>query len=119
ISPNGTIIAPMGITALACSTTKPASGCAISSQPTAISTNPLLASVVLGTGEEDRITVKAETKTTLAEISFNEANTCAFNGLEPVKGAVTLGAPTGQLESSLQAITGLGSAENNSLEVAN
>lgn len=107
------------LTFLGCSTVKPATGCALQGQPTAISTNPILALAVLKSGEEDKVTFIPETGKTFTEFSFNEANTCAFSGLEGIKGSVTLGAPTGQLEQERQPIVGLGSFENNSLEVAN
>jgi hypothetical protein len=107
------------LTFLACSTVKPATGCAIESQPVGISTNPILALAALKSGEEDKVTFTPETGKVFAEIAFSSADTCAFNGLEGVKGAFTLGVPTGQLELESQALVGLGSLENNSLEVAN
>ncbi len=41
---------------------------------------------------------------------------CAFEGKEPISGAVTINAPNGQTELAMQPIEGLGSFENNSLE---
>jgi len=102
---------------LACNTTKPASGCALEVVNQPITTLPILALVVLGKGEEDRVTFTPETKSTFATFKFSESNTCAFNGEEAVKGSVTIGAPTGQLDLLTQAIVGLGSVENNSLEI--
>jgi hypothetical protein len=107
------------LTFLACKTIKPVSTCQIESEPTSISTNPILALVARGAGEEDRVAFTPETGKVFAQIQFLESNTCAFNGLEGVKGSVTVGAPTGTLELLSQAIVGLGSVENNSLEVAN
>jgi hypothetical protein len=106
------------LTFLACSTTKPATGCALENQPTAISTNPILVLAALRSGEEDKITVTPETGCIFTAISFNEADRCAFDGLEALKGAFTLGVPTGQLELESQTIVGLGSVENNSLDVS-
>jgi hypothetical protein len=107
------------LTFLGCSTIKPTTGCNIESQPQPISTNPILALAFRGTGEEDRVTFTPETGKVFAEIQFASTNTCAFNGLEGVKGSVTVGAPTGTLELLSQPIVGLGMTENNSLEVAN
>ena len=107
------------LTFLACSTIKPMSGCNIASQPASISTNPILALAALKSGEEDKVTFTPETGKVFAEIEFASTNTCPFNGLEGVKGSVTVGAPTGTLELLSQPIVGLGMTENNSLEVAN
>jgi hypothetical protein len=120
---NPTLIAPdkgfaTSLKFLGCSSVKPASGCAIESQPTAIPTTAILALAALKTGEEDKVTFTPETGKVFAEIAFSTANTCAFNGVEGVHGSVTVGAPTGTLELLNQAIVGLGSFENNSLEVA-
>jgi hypothetical protein len=104
------------LTFLACSTIKP-TGCALESQPVGISTTPILALAALKSGEEDKVTFTPETGKTFAEITFSEANTCSLSGIEGLKGAFTLGVPTGQLELESQALVGLGSIENNSLEV--
>ena len=78
-----------------------------------------MAIVKLGTkASGDRVTLAPQTKTTIAELPFKEENTCAFAGTEPLKGEVTLDAPTGQTDEASQAVEGLGSLENNSLEVA-
>lgn len=102
---------------LSCNTTKPATGCALTEKNQSITFGPARGRAFLATSPEDRILLSAATKGTLAEINFSEANTCAFAGPEPVKGSVTLGLPTGQTESVAQAVTGLGSVENNSLEI--
>jgi len=102
---------------LECNTAKPATGCALAVSNQTISTSGLNGRPFLGPGGEDRILFSAQTKATLAEIEFNEANTCVFNGREPLKGAVTFGMPTGQTEAIAQALVGLGSVENNSLEL--
>jgi hypothetical protein len=86
----------------------------------AINSSLLNATVKVGSkSPEDRVLVLPRTKSLLAEIPFSETNTCAFAGVEGVKGSVTLAMPTGQSEESAQAIEGLGSVENNSLEIAN
>jgi hypothetical protein len=103
---------------LACNTTKPTSGCALEVTNQVITTLPLKATVREATVPADRLLVTPQTKTTLAEIPFSEANTCALAGLQPVKGSLTLNAPTLQEEQAEQPIEGLGSTENNSLELA-
>ncbi len=101
-----------------CETLEPKTGCELESQPKSIPTNPLVATTVAGaTFPENGLTFTAQTKTVLANIAFKEKNTCALEGEEPVKGAVTLNLPTGEEELSAQTIQGLGSTENNSLEV--
>jgi len=105
------------LTFLSCNTTKPEKGCALEVTNQAISTLPINARAFLGTGEEDRVLFSAQTKSLFTDIFFSGANECAFNGEEPVKGSVIVGAPTGQLELLNQAIVGLGSVENNSLEI--
>ena len=102
---------------LTCNTTHPASGCALEKANEAISTNPINTRAFLGKGEEDRILFSPQTRPIFTELAFHEPDECAFEGLTAVKGSVTLGAPTGQLELLNQAIVGLGSVENNSLEI--
>jgi hypothetical protein len=98
-----------------CATTEPTK-CALSSST--INTNPISATVTTATAPADHVTFTPLTKKTFAEVPFSATNTCAFNEPEPVNGAVTVNAPTGQTENGSQAIEGLGSIENNSLEVA-
>jgi hypothetical protein len=100
-----------------CATTKPATGCALNEANQTIATLGVNARAFLKSGTEDGVLFSPQTKKTFAEIKFSEANTCALAGLQPVKGAVTIGAPTGQTEETVQAIKGLGSVENNSLEI--
>jgi len=95
----------------------PAAGCALQEKNQPIATNAVLSRAFLGSGEEDRILFAPETKGVFTEFSFNEANTCAFNGVEVVKGELIAGAPTGQLELLTQSLTFLNSTENNSLEI--
>jgi hypothetical protein len=99
-----------------CETVEPATHCVLSK--TTIETEPVKATVAKGTAPVDKITFTPQTKTTFAKVPFSEANTCVFNEPEPVNGAVTVKAPTGQTEEAAQAIEGIGSTENNSLEVA-
>ncbi len=101
-----------------CETTEPATNCALSL--TLIKTNPVLATT--GTGEgvnfpEGRLTFKPKEGTTLAKVAFNETDTCAFHESESLKGNVTMDMPTAFQETKLQAIEGLGTTENNSLEI--
>jgi hypothetical protein len=106
------------LTFLGCNTVKPEKGCALAEENQSISTTALLALVATGAGEADKATLTPETKTTFASVAFNEADTCAFNGLEPVTGSLVVGLPTGQLELASQTVTDLGSAEgNNSLQI--
>jgi|ERR1700722_76970 len=102
---------------LLCNTTKPATGCALAEKNQSITFGASQGRVFLAKTPEDRVLLSADTKNTFTEINFSEANTCAFNGLEPVKGSVTLSLPTGQTEEVAQVMTGLGSVENNSLEI--
>jgi hypothetical protein len=104
------------LTFLECSTVKPGE-CRLEPETKPIATNPILALAALKSGEEDKVTFTPETKAVFAEIAFSETNKCAFNGVEGVKGSVVVGAPTGTLELETQPIVGLGSVENNSLEV--
>ena len=101
---------------LSCNTTKPSSGCALEKANQTISTLGINVKEFLATGTEDRILFTPQTKNTFTDVQFNEANTCAFNGLEPVKGSVTGSVPAGQTEATTQALVALGSVENNSLE---
>lgn len=100
---------------LECNTTAPATGCALEKANESITTNLILARAILGPGEAVKILFAADSTFTI--IKFNEANTCAFGGEEPVKGELVINVPTGQLELLSQAIEGLGSIENNSLEI--
>jgi hypothetical protein len=102
---------------LGCEVTNPAKGCAL--EGTTISTFPITAVASLGPGEEVRVKYLPQTKNIIAEVEFGEANTCAFNSLESVKGSITEGIPKGQLEAATETLVGLGSVENNSLEVGN
>lgn len=52
----------------------------------------------------------------LATITF--VGSCSFAGEQPLAGAVVLKGPTTSIEETSQALEGLGSTENNSLEIA-
>jgi hypothetical protein len=104
-----------------CETIEPATKCTLVGQPRTITTNPVTATVkkLTGSSKEDRVIFTPLTKKSFAILPFSETNTCALNSEEEsVNGSVTVGAPTGQEENEAQAIEGLGSTENNSLEVA-
>jgi hypothetical protein len=103
---------------LGCGTVTPAKCELIEKNDTSISTTAVLVLASLGKGESVNVVFTPETKATFGNIEFSEANTCAFNGDEPVNGAAVAGLPTGQLSLLAQQITGLGSTEgNNSLLV--
>ena len=99
-----------------CATVEPATKCEL--EKTTIATEPVEAILTTGTSPADSALVKPETKTTFAKLDFKSSNTCVFNEAEPVVGVVTARAPTGQNEEVLQAFEGMGSVENNSLQVA-
>jgi hypothetical protein len=106
------------LTFLECQTVTPEKCELIKGGGETIKTIPVLALAFKGKGESVNLTFKPETKTTFADIEFSEANTCAFNGEEPIVGSFVLGAPTGGLSLAAQTLTGLGSTEgNNSLKV--
>jgi hypothetical protein len=100
-----------------CNTAEPVNGCDLQEVNETISTNAVVGSLTLSISPQDRITLSPQSKATLANIFFSEANLCAFWGEEPVKGSVTLRVWTGQEEKTEQAVEGLGSSENNSLEI--
>jgi len=107
-----------GLTFEGCHTTKPASGCELASNT--ISTNPLYAAPLEGSGGGDlKLLVSAQTKNVITELSISETATCPFQGLFGVKGSVRLDARTLKTEGAPQVLEGLGSTENNSLEIGN
>jgi hypothetical protein len=92
--------------------------CKLSPALTTIETGAVLALVTLGpTSLSGRVTFKPETGKLFAEIPFAEETKCAFEGAVPVKGSVTIGAPTLRDSRAVQAGEGLGGVENNSLEI--
>jgi hypothetical protein len=100
-----------------CETTEPAK-CELEGQPTSIRTEPIRGFAKAATAPADRITVIPATKNRLLTLPFKEGNTCGLATEEPLNGSVTLAMPTGQSEEVAQAIEGMGSIENNSLEAA-
>lgn len=64
-----------------------------------------------------RGSVKPETGKTFTEVPFTEGTTCPLEGIIPVKGEFIVGTPTGSSEVEEQGDIGLGSEENNSLEI--
>lgn len=82
-----------------------------------IRTQAILATARLAAAPEDRVLFEPKGGTQFATIPFREGTACALEGEQPVKGKVNIKAPTGQNESVTQAIEGMGSVENNSLEV--
>lgn len=76
------------------------SGCKLAS-PT-ISTVPIMAVVTKSSGTTDLATFLPKTKNAFATIKFE--GTCALSGTQPIKGKVTVSAPTGQSESIGQEI---------------
>jgi hypothetical protein len=104
---------------LGCRTVKPETGCSLGRE-TITSEEISLRAILESKAPEDRIVVSPKTKNVLAEILFIEGNpNCQFKTRFPVPldGALTLGAPTGQTEETAQALVGLGTVENNSLEL--
>ncbi len=101
-----------------CATIEPATGCPLEGQPSRVPTEPVKAVLTRGpAAPADRAVLTPQTKTLFAVVLFAEKDICAFEGKEPIQGAVTLALPTGQTEETSQAIEGLGSVENNSLEL--
>ncbi len=99
-----------------CETTEPATHCELLEQPATIKTKPVKIKATTGPkSPEDRITFSPATKINLAFFEFEES--CPLKEFG-VNGSVTMSAPTGQTETAAQGIEGLGSVENNSLEVA-
>lgn len=115
---SGSTLTAASLAFLSCNTTAPASGCALQEANQTVRTNAISALVTGGpTSPEARLLFTAKTKSTLATISFNETNTCAFNSEEPLKGSVKVKAPKFEEEQATQPLEGLGSVENNSLEI--
>jgi hypothetical protein len=100
---------------LSCNTNRV--NCALEVTNQTIGTFPILILADLGTKESVKLLVLPETKGRFAEFKFNESNTCALAGVQPVSGAVNISSPDGQLELLSHLIEGLGSFENNSLQI--
>jgi hypothetical protein len=82
---------------------------------TQIETKPVVASVETGTSPLDRIRFVPKTGKVFAIIVFK--GSCAEAGEQGVDGSVVLDSKTGQTESVTQPLEGLGTTENNSLEL--
>jgi hypothetical protein len=121
--PNG--VNAKSLTFERCKVTKPTSGCELEAEGATknlrkITTNQIKATVAEGPSfPDDRLTFMPQTKNTLTTLPFVEGETCLGGiGPAPVKGSVTLNASSLQEELVTQTVVGLGSLENNSLEVA-
>jgi len=104
-------VAPNGLTFTGCSELAP-STCTIQ---TSIATEAVVASVETGAGTLTKIRFLPKTGHIFATIEFT--GTCAESGNQPVNGQVVLGSATGQTELVSQPLEGLGTFENNSLEL--
>ncbi len=100
-----------------CKTLEPAIGCELEENPQRIPTEPVTATATKAASPADRLLVKPQTKALFTSIKFKEKNICALEGKESISGVVSINAPTGQSELQDQPIEGLGSFENNSLEI--
>jgi hypothetical protein len=85
-----------------------------------IKTEEVTATASLAGGTTDHLLFKPTTAKHFAEFTL-EGSSCAISGKKAVTGAVVFKAPTGQTESSIQALEGLGSLEQggDSLQTAN
>jgi len=104
------------LTFLGCFTVTPTE-CELEPALTSIATTAILATATKGPGESVRATFTPESGNTFANIKFIKTTGCAFKGVEPVTGSLVAGAPTGQLSLLAQPLVGLGSTENNSLQI--
>jgi hypothetical protein len=82
-----------------------------------ITTEPLVGQISNGPGKEDRLIFTPKTGKLIATISF-EGSECALAGEQPLEGSFTMKLPTGEEEDTDQALEGLSTTENNSLELA-
>jgi len=101
-----------------CSEIEP-SNCKV--QPTTVETEPVTALAVLGLlpnskTETTFINFKPKSGNVFASITFT--GTCAFAGTQPVNGLVKLEAPGAETEATSHILQGIGSIENNSLQIA-
>lgn len=72
---------------------------------------------LLGLARLARVSGGPSTGKLITEIPFASGTSCVLEGSIPVKGEATIGTPTGAEEREEQAAVGLGSEENNSLEI--
>jgi hypothetical protein len=81
-----------------------------------IGTEPIQGDPFIPTKGVTRVAFTPQKGKTFANINFKGAE-CSVAGEKAVKGAVNVNAPTAQTEQAEQPIEGLGSVENNALEV--
>jgi hypothetical protein len=105
------------LTFTACTVVEP-STCALSEEK--IKTEAVTATLTLASGTADHVLFKPTSAKHFAEFELL-GGSCSISGKKAVTGSVVLNAPTGQTESLLQALEGLGSLEQGSdeLETAN
>jgi hypothetical protein len=101
------------LTFLGCSEIAPTT-CKIEMEKKEIKTEPVVASVEKGTAPFVKILFSPKGKA-FAAITFE--GTCAFAGEQPVDGRVVASSQDGQIEQTTHALEGLGTTENNSLEL--
>jgi hypothetical protein len=80
-----------------------------------VETVPITALVSAKTGTDDRVLFSPTSGKTFATLTF--VGSCALAGEKGVNGLVNVDAPDGQTEQTTHLIDGLGSVENNSLEI--
>jgi hypothetical protein len=105
----------------ACETTEPATKCALTAQPTSITTEPLGVKIAGNRkAPEDRVALTPVSKQVFLNIPFNASDTACgiFDELIPINGSLVMSMPRGETEAVAQLIEALGTTENNSLEVA-
>ena len=81
-----------------------------------IETEPLVGTVKTSTSPQDRVTFAPKTGKLIAVVVFKGPE-CPLAGEQPISGSFTQKLPTGQTEAVTQPFEGLGSAENNSLQL--
>jgi hypothetical protein len=100
-----------------CSTVEPETKCSLENP--IITTEPLEGeATTTAKPSQDLIILRPATGNIFGQVDFSEKDTCAFDEQEPILGQVTVLMPNGASEAVLQSIEGLGSIENNSLQVA-
>jgi hypothetical protein len=99
---------------LGCSEVTPAN-CSL--ETTEVKTEPVSAVAATSGAKAVRVTFTPVESKLFVTLHVKGAS-CAVAGEKPVTGGVTFNAPTGQTESTLQVLEGLGSVENNQLLVA-
>lgn len=107
------------LTFTGCAVTTPTS-CKLSSPE--IKTEEVTAAVTLASGTADHILFKATTAKHFTEFVLESTSeNCSISGKKAVTGTVVLNSAKGQIESSIQALEGLGSLEqgSDSLQTAN